>query len=113
MPPRSLWTGAISFGLVNVPVKMFTAVRKKDVRFHQLEAGGELVPFHRRPEAVGVPPLLEIFHLALTRDHDAARALQLADELGAVVAAGARQAGTAGLPRPPARVPRRRRPAPR
>ena len=38
MPPRSLWTGAISFGLVNVPIKMFTAVRKKDVRFHQLHA---------------------------------------------------------------------------
>ena len=34
--PRSMWSGAISFGLVNVPVKLFTAVRKKDVRFHQL-----------------------------------------------------------------------------
>lgn len=34
--PRSIWSGAISFGLVNVPVKLFTAVRKKDVRFHQL-----------------------------------------------------------------------------
>ncbi|HUQ39539.1 MAG TPA: Ku protein [Acidimicrobiales bacterium] len=34
--PRSLWSGAISFGLVNVPVKLFTAVRTKDVRFHQL-----------------------------------------------------------------------------
>jgi DNA end-binding protein Ku len=33
---RSIWSGAISFGLVNVPVKLFTAVRKKDVRFHQL-----------------------------------------------------------------------------
>ena len=33
---RSIWGGAISFGLVNVPVKLFTAVRKKDVRFHQL-----------------------------------------------------------------------------
>jgi DNA end-binding protein Ku len=33
---RSIWSGAISFGLVNVPVKVFTAVRKKDVRFHQL-----------------------------------------------------------------------------
>jgi DNA end-binding protein Ku len=31
-----MWSGAISFGLVNVPVKLFTAVRKKDVRFHQL-----------------------------------------------------------------------------
>jgi DNA end-binding protein Ku len=36
--PRSLWTGSISFGLVNVPVKLTTAVRKKDVRFHQLHA---------------------------------------------------------------------------
>ena len=35
---RSIWGGAISFGLVNVPVKLFTAVRKKDVRFHQLHA---------------------------------------------------------------------------
>ena len=34
--PRSIWSGAISFGLVNVPVKLYTAVRKKDVRFHQL-----------------------------------------------------------------------------
>ena len=33
---RSIWGGAISFGLVNVPVKLFTAVRKKDVRFNQL-----------------------------------------------------------------------------
>lgn len=33
---RSIWSGAISFGLVNVPVKVFTAVRKKDVRFNQL-----------------------------------------------------------------------------
>ena len=36
--PRSLWSGSISFGLVNVPVKLTTAVRKKDVRFHQLHA---------------------------------------------------------------------------
>ncbi len=36
MPPRSLWSGAISFGLVNVPVKMVTAVSQKDVRFNQL-----------------------------------------------------------------------------
>ncbi|MEA2352099.1 MAG: end-binding protein Ku [Thermoleophilaceae bacterium] len=34
--PRSIWTGAISFGLVNVPVKLYSAVSKKNVRFHQL-----------------------------------------------------------------------------
>ena len=36
--PRALWSGAISFGLVNVPVKLTTAVSKKDVRFHMLHA---------------------------------------------------------------------------
>lgn len=36
--PRPTWSGAISFGLVNVPIKMFTAVRHKDVRFNQLHA---------------------------------------------------------------------------
>jgi DNA end-binding protein Ku len=34
--PRSIWSGAISFGLVNVPVKLYSAVSKKTVRFHQL-----------------------------------------------------------------------------
>ncbi len=34
--PRSIWTGAISFGLVTVPVKLYSAVSRKTVRFHQL-----------------------------------------------------------------------------
>jgi DNA end-binding protein Ku len=34
--PRSIWSGAISFGLVNVPVKLYSAVSRKTVRFHQL-----------------------------------------------------------------------------
>jgi DNA end-binding protein Ku len=34
--PRSIWTGAISFGLVSVPVKLYSAVNRKTVRFHQL-----------------------------------------------------------------------------
>jgi DNA end-binding protein Ku len=35
---RSIWTGAISFGLVTVPVKLYSAVNRKTVRFHQLNA---------------------------------------------------------------------------
>jgi DNA end-binding protein Ku len=31
-----MWTGAISFGLVTVPVKLYSAVSRKSVRFHQL-----------------------------------------------------------------------------
>ncbi|MDX6650708.1 MAG: end-binding protein Ku [Solirubrobacteraceae bacterium] len=34
--PRAIWSGAISFGLVNVPVKLYSAVSRKAVRFHQL-----------------------------------------------------------------------------
>src|SRR5271168_4748643 len=36
--PRAIWSGAISFGLVNVPVKLFSATSPKSVRFHQLSA---------------------------------------------------------------------------
>ena len=36
---RSVWTGSISFGLVNVPVKAYTAVRDHTVHFRQLEKG--------------------------------------------------------------------------
>jgi DNA end-binding protein Ku len=36
--PRSIWSGAISFGLVNVPVKLYSAVSRKTVRFHQLNS---------------------------------------------------------------------------
>jgi DNA end-binding protein Ku len=34
---RAIWSGTISFGLVNVPVKAFSAVRDHDVHFHQLD----------------------------------------------------------------------------
>jgi len=42
--PRAIWSGSISFGLVNVPVKLVTATSPKDIRFHQLHAsdGGRI-----------------------------------------------------------------------
>ncbi|MDO8188870.1 Ku protein [Conexibacter sp. JD483] len=42
--PRAIWSGAISFGLVNVPVKLYSATSPKSVRFNQLHAadGGRL-----------------------------------------------------------------------
>jgi DNA end-binding protein Ku len=42
--PRAIWSGALSFGLVNVPVKLYTAVQQKDVRFHLLHVkdGGRI-----------------------------------------------------------------------
>lgn len=35
--PRSIWSGSVSFGLVNVPVKLYTAVRPHTVRFNQID----------------------------------------------------------------------------
>jgi DNA end-binding protein Ku len=68
--PRSIWTGAISFGLVNVPVKLYSAVSKKTVRFHQLHetdgvriqqkrvcpADGEEVPFDQIVKGYEITP---------------------------------------------------------
>src|SRR5437764_1144277 len=41
---RPIWSGSISFGLVNVPVKLFSATSPKEVRFHMLhdKAGGRI-----------------------------------------------------------------------
>jgi DNA end-binding protein Ku len=41
---RAIWSGAISFGLVMVPVKVYAAVSRKDVRFNQLHGadGGRI-----------------------------------------------------------------------
>src|SRR2546423_470019 len=37
--PRAIWSGSISFGLVNVPVKLYSAVHHQDLSFHQFEEG--------------------------------------------------------------------------
>lgn len=36
--PRAMWSGVISFGLVNIPVRLFTAVNQKTVRFNQIDS---------------------------------------------------------------------------
>jgi len=59
--PRAIWNGSISFGLVNIPIKLYNAVSRKNVSFHQIdvESGarikmqrvssktGEEVPYER------------------------------------------------------------------
>jgi len=36
VPPRSIWTGVITFGMVSIPVRLLPATQDKDVRFHLL-----------------------------------------------------------------------------
>jgi DNA end-binding protein Ku len=52
--PNAIWTGSISFGLVTVPVRMISATRSQDVRFHQLEEGtGSRIRLKRISEKTG------------------------------------------------------------
>jgi DNA end-binding protein Ku len=51
---RAIWTGSISFGLLNVPVKLYSAVSKKSVSFRELrESDGSRVRHKRVAEADG------------------------------------------------------------
>lgn len=52
--PRPIWSGAISFGLVSVPVKLFPAVSQKDVSFHQIDkSSGSRIRYKRVSEKTG------------------------------------------------------------
>jgi len=62
--PRSLWTGSLSFGLVNVPVRLVSAVRDRDLHFRQLhESDGAPIEVQRWCEQEDVEvPWEEITH---------------------------------------------------
>ncbi|HJT38338.1 MAG TPA: Ku protein [Actinomycetota bacterium] len=54
MASRAIWSGAINFGLVSVPVKMYTAVKPKDIAFHQVdEKTGSRIRYKRVSEKTG------------------------------------------------------------
>ncbi|MBI2708863.1 MAG: Ku protein [Actinobacteria bacterium] len=48
---RAIWTGSISFGLVNVPVKLYSATEDKEVHFHEMEEGTGARIRHQRVSA--------------------------------------------------------------
>ncbi len=51
---RSIWKGSVSFGLVNIPVKLYSATSDHDVRFHQVHrADGGRIRYKRTCEACG------------------------------------------------------------
>lgn len=52
--PRATWSGSISFGLVNIPIKLYTAVSRKNVRFNQIDTrSGSRIKQKRVSEADG------------------------------------------------------------
>jgi DNA end-binding protein Ku len=49
--PQAVWVGNLSFGLVNIPIKLHAATSPKRVRFHQYEAGtGRRIRYRRVAE---------------------------------------------------------------
>jgi DNA end-binding protein Ku len=51
---RAMWKGAVSFGLVNVPVKMYTATTSHDLSFHQVHrADGGRIRYKRVCDVCG------------------------------------------------------------
>ncbi len=54
--PRAIWTGSISFGLVNVPVRMYSAIEEKDLHFHYVHApDGSRIGYEKVCKAEGRP----------------------------------------------------------
>lgn len=51
--PRSLWNGSLSFGLVNVPISLYTAIEPKDIHFHQMTTNGHRIRQKRVDEKTG------------------------------------------------------------
>ncbi|MGZ8770455.1 MAG: non-homologous end joining protein Ku, partial [Aeromicrobium sp.] len=51
---RSIWKGAITFGLVNVPIKVYSATEDHDIRLHQVhDKDGGRIRYQRRCEVCG------------------------------------------------------------
>ena len=48
MAPRSIWNGTVTFGMVSVPIKLYTATESKSVSFHEVHAKDGSRIEHRR-----------------------------------------------------------------
>jgi DNA end-binding protein Ku len=55
--PRAVWSGTISFGLVSIPVRLYPATRRKDVRFHEIDrSSGQRIRHQKVVEAAPTLP---------------------------------------------------------
>jgi len=81
---RAIWTGTISFGLVSVPVRLYPATRRKDVRFHEIDRlSGQRIrhqkvvepapPLEPSRPAPGHAPAQPLPRFAMTAEAPAAR----------------------------------------
>jgi DNA end-binding protein Ku len=68
---RALWKGAITFGLVNVPIKLYSATEDHDISLHQVhDADGGRIRYQRRCEVCGkVVPSEQIDEIRFDRSY--------------------------------------------
>jgi DNA end-binding protein Ku len=66
---RSVWTGTITFGLVSIPVRLYSAIREHDVHFHQLAPDGSRIKYKRVSEKTG----REVDYDKITRGYEVSK----------------------------------------
>ena len=76
---RSIWKGSLAFGLVNVPIKVYSATEDHDIRFHQVHrADGGRIKYQRVCEADGKE--VAFADIAKAYESDDGRTVVLDDE---------------------------------
>jgi DNA end-binding protein Ku len=76
---RSIWKGSIAFGLVNVPVKVYSATEDHDIKFHQVHAKDNgRIRYKRVCEVCG--EVVEFRDIAKAYDSDDGQTVIITDE---------------------------------
>lgn len=76
---RSIWKGSVSFGLVNVPVKVYSATEDHDIKFHQVHAKDNgRIRYKRTCEVCG--EVVEYRDIARAYDSDDGQTVIITDE---------------------------------
>ena len=87
---RAIWTGAITFGLVNVPVKVYSATEDHDVALHQVhDADGGRIRYQRRCEIDG--KVIPYEHIAKAYDDGDRTVILTPDDLASLPAERSRE----------------------
>ena len=87
---RSIWKGAITFGLVNVPVKLYAATEDHDLPLHQVhDADGGRIRYQRRCEICG--RIVDYEHIDRAYDAGDRTVVITDDDLKALPSAASRE----------------------
>lgn len=87
---RPVWTGAVTFGLVNVPVKLYTATRQHDVELHQVhDKDGGRIRYQRRCEVCG--EVISYEHIDRAFEEDGRTVILSDDDLSSLPAEKSRE----------------------